>query len=82
MLYPQLVTCSRIQSFQHLVVRFCGGLGVLEEANRERPTDQDAVEAVSRQRDCVTQAAADSEILLLPFHSKFGSSLHSSTHRR
>ena len=25
-LYPQLVTCSRIHSFQHLVIRFCGDL--------------------------------------------------------
>ena len=25
-LYPQLVTCFRIQSFQHLVIRFCGDL--------------------------------------------------------
>ena len=24
MLYPQLVTCSRILSFQHQVIRFCG----------------------------------------------------------
>ena len=26
MLYPQLVTCSRIQSFEHLIFRFCGDL--------------------------------------------------------
>ena len=26
MLYPQLVTCSRIQSFERLVIRFCGDL--------------------------------------------------------
>ena len=26
MLYPKLVTCSRIQSFQHLVIHFCGVL--------------------------------------------------------
>ena len=41
-----------------------GGVAQDHELHPKQPTDQDAVEAVSRQRDCVTQAAADSEILL------------------
>ena len=33
---PRLVTCSRIQSFQHLAIHSClWGLGALEEPNRE-----------------------------------------------
>ena len=41
-----------------------GGVAHDHEVHPKQPTDQDAVEAVPRQRDCVTQAAADSEILL------------------
>ena len=49
------------------------------ELHRKHPTDQDAVQSVARQRDCVTQSAADSEILL--HLSGLGSSLYSSTCR-
>ena len=42
-----------------------GGVAHDHELHPKQPTDQDAVEYVARQCDCVTQAAADSEILLL-----------------
>ena len=41
-----------------------GGVAHDHELHPKQPTDQDAVEYVTRQRDCVTQAAADSQILL------------------
>ena len=41
-----------------------GGVAHDHELHPKLPADQDAVEAVPRHRDCVTQAAADSEILL------------------
>ena len=46
------------------------GVAYDHELHPKQPTDQDAVGSVARQRGCVTQAAADSEILL-PHHSKF-----------
>ena len=41
-----------------------GGVAHDHELHPKQPTDHDAVESVARQRDCVTQTAADSEILL------------------
>ena len=41
-----------------------GGVAHDSELHPKTPTDQDAVGAVTRQRDCITQAAADSEVLL------------------
>ena len=43
-----------------------GGVAHDQELHPKKPTDQDVVAAVARQRDCITQAAANSEILLLP----------------
>ena len=58
-----------------------GGVAHDHEPHPKQPTDQDSVEALARQRDCITQAAADSEIVLLS-HCEFGSILHSSTSSR
>ena len=41
-----------------------GGVAHDHEFHPKQPTDRGAVESVARQRDCVTQTAADSEILL------------------
>ena len=57
---PQLSTSQR--AYVH--ARCANGGAHDHELHPKQPTDQDAVEAVARQRDCVTQTAADSEILL------------------
>ena len=41
-----------------------GGVAHDHELHPKQPADQDAVDAVAHQRDCVTQAAADSEVPL------------------
>ena len=41
-----------------------GGVAHDHELHPKQPADQDAVDAVARQRDCVIQAGADSEVLL------------------
>ena len=41
-----------------------GGVAHDHELHPKTPTDQDAVEAMTRQRDCITQTAADSEVHL------------------
>ena len=46
------------------VRRVNGGVAHAHELHPKQTTDQDAVGSVARQRDCVTQDAADSEILL------------------
>ena len=52
----------------HYVHAHCvnGGLGHDHELFPKQATDQDAVDAVTRQRDTITRTAADTEVLL-PF---------------
>ena len=59
MVQPQLPSCLRPRSVHQKV-----GVAHDHELHPKQPTDQDSVEAVARQRDCITQAAADSEIVL------------------
>ena len=56
------------QTNHHYVHAHCvnGGLGHDHELFPKQATDQDAVDAVTRQRDTITRTAADTEILL-PF---------------
>ena len=51
----------------HYVHAHCvnGGLGHDHELFPKQATDQDAVDAVTRQRDTITRTAADTEVLLL-----------------
>ena len=59
--------CSR-ETNHHYVHAHCvnGGLGHDHELFPKQATDQDAVVAVTRQRDTITRTAADTEVLL-PF---------------
>ena len=56
------------QTNHHCVHAHCvnGGLGHDHELFPKQATDQDAVDAVTRQRDTITRTAADTEVLL-PF---------------
>ena len=67
-------TCGVVQQWgsretnHHYVHAHCvnGGLGHDHELFPKQATDQDAVDAVTRQRDTITRTAADTEVLL-PF---------------
>ena len=66
------------QTNHHYVHAHCvdGGLGHDHELYPKQSTDQDAVDAVTRQRDTITRTAADTEVLLR-FVSGSGSRLNS-----
>ena len=58
MVQPQLPSCLRQRSVHQWWS--CQD----HEVHLKQPTDQDSDEAVARQRDCITQASADSGIIL------------------
>ena len=64
---PRLQQWSNRESHRAYVhaLRINGGVARDHELHPKQPTDQDAVEPVTRQRDWITKAAADSEIHLL-----------------
>ena len=68
--------CNR-QTNHHYVHAHCvnGGLRHDHELHPKLADDQEAVDAVTRQRDTITRTAADTEVLL-PFCSGSGSSLN------
>ena len=57
---------SKSETNHHYVHAHCvnGGLGHDHELFPKQATDQDAVDAVTRQRDTITRTAADTEVLL------------------
>ena len=67
----------------HYVHAHCinGGLGHDHELFPKQATDQDAVDAVTRQRDTITRTAADTEVFT-PFRSRRGTSFYSSSTRQ
>ena len=65
-----------ITTYMHTVQN--GGLGHDHELFPKQATDQDAVDAVTRQRDTITRTAADTEVLL-PFAQDLVTSLYSSS---
>ena len=64
---PRLQQCCNRDSHRACAHAQCinGGVAHDHELRPKQPTDQDSVEAVARQRYCITHAAADSEIPLL-----------------
>ena len=65
---PRLQQWGNRETNHHYVHAHCvnGGLGHDHELFPKQATDQDAVDAVTRQRDTITRTAADTEVLL-PF---------------
>ena len=62
----RLQQCGSRETNHHYVHAHCvnGGLGHDHELFPKQATDQDAVDAVTRQRDTITRTAADTEVLL------------------
>ena len=67
-IHPRLQQWGDRQTNNHYVHAHCvnGGLGHDHELHPKVADDQEAVDAVTRQRDTITRTAADTEVLL-PF---------------